>query len=148
MLTKVRNALNNLNNSKLFSGLVMIMLNIGSKYITVELSKSQEAYLRNSVARQFLIFSIIWMGTRDVLVSIAMTAAFVILTEHLFNEESKYCIIPPYLRSYEELIDDDNDGIISREEIEKAKRILEKAKRREKRRSHLQMLEAFQSNLL
>lgn len=148
MLTKVRNALNNLNNSKLFSGLVMIMLNIGSKYITVELSKSQEAYLRNSVARQFLIFSIIWMGTRDVLVSIAMTAAFVILTEHLFNEESNYCIIPPYLRSYEELIDDDNDGIISREEIKKAKRILEKAKRREKRRSHLQMLETFQSNLL
>jgi hypothetical protein len=148
MLTKVRNALNNLNNSKLFSGLVMIMLNIGSKYITVELSKSQEAYLRNSVARQFLIFSIIWMGTRDVLVSIAMTAAFVILTEHLFNEESNYCIIPPYLRSYEELIDDDNDGIISREEIENAKRILEKAKRREKRRNHLQMLETFQSNLL
>lgn len=148
MLTKVRNALNNLNNSKLFSGLVMIMLNIGSKYITVELSKSQEAYLRNSVARQFLIFSIIWMGTRDVLVSIAMTAAFVILTEHLFNEESNYCIIPPYLRSYEELIDDDNDGNISREEIENAKRILEKAKRREKRRNHLQMLETFQSNLL
>ena len=72
----------------------MIMLNIGSKYITIKLSKSQEAYLRNTIARQMLIFSIIWMGTRDVLVSIGMTAAFSILTTHLFNEESSFCIIP------------------------------------------------------
>ena len=27
----------------------MIMLNIGSKYVTIELSKSQEQYLRNSI---------------------------------------------------------------------------------------------------
>ena len=38
-----------LNNSKFFAGLVMIMLNIGSKYITIELSKSQEQYLKNKI---------------------------------------------------------------------------------------------------
>ena len=47
-----------LNNSKFFAGLVMIMLNIGSKYITVELSKSQEQYLKNHIGRQLLIFAI------------------------------------------------------------------------------------------
>ena len=36
-----------LNNSKFFAGLVMIMLNIGSKYVTIELSKNQEQYLKN-----------------------------------------------------------------------------------------------------
>jgi len=50
-----------LNNSKFFAGVVMIMLNVGSKYITVELSKSQEEYLKNNVGRQILIFAISWM---------------------------------------------------------------------------------------
>ena len=39
-------SLNSLNNSRFFAGLVMIMLNIGSKYVTIELSKSQEQYLK------------------------------------------------------------------------------------------------------
>ena len=54
--------LGRLNNSKFFSGVVMILLNIGSKYITIELSKSQEAYLRNSLGRQLLIFAICMDG--------------------------------------------------------------------------------------
>ena len=47
-----------LNDSKFFAGLVFIMLNIGSKYITLKFSKSQEAYLRLVLSRQLLIFSI------------------------------------------------------------------------------------------
>ena len=99
MLNILRSVAHNINTSKFFAGFVMIMLNIGSKYITIKLSKSQEAYLRNTIARQLLIFSIIWMGTRDVLISIAMTGAFVVLTDHLFNERSPYCVIPGHLRN-------------------------------------------------
>ena len=36
----------NLNNNSFFAGMMLILLNIGSKYITVELSKSQEQYLK------------------------------------------------------------------------------------------------------
>lgn len=147
MLNQIKYYAHQLNSSKFFAGLVMIMLNIGSKYITIKLSKSQEAYLRNTVARQLLIFSIIWMGTRDVLISIGMTAAFSVLTDHLFNEESNYCVIPKYLRKYENLIDDDNDGHITPEEVENATRILEKVKKRERRRNHLRQLENFKNKL-
>ena len=147
MLSSIIKYAHYLNNSKFFAGIVMIMLNIGSKYITIKLSKSQESYLRNTIARQLLVFSIIWMGTRDVLISIGMTAAFSVLTEHLFNEESNFCIIPPNLRKYETLIDDDKDGHITPEEVENATRILEKVKRRERRRNHLRQLENFKSKL-
>ena len=37
MLSTVGSYLGYLNNSKFFAGVVMIMLNIGSKYITIEL---------------------------------------------------------------------------------------------------------------
>ena len=100
MLKRLNKALNTLNSSKYFTGLMMIMLNIGSKYITVKLSKSQEAYVKNYIIREILIFSIAWMGTRDIIVSIVITAAFFILTEHLFNEESKFCILPEKYKKF------------------------------------------------
>ena len=40
-----------INNSKLFAGLVMIMLNIGSKYIEIGFSKTQEEALRAGLAQ-------------------------------------------------------------------------------------------------
>ena len=72
--------LQSLNNSRFFAGLVMIMLNVGSKYITIELSKSQEQYLRNTLARQLLIFAISWMGSRDIITALGLTAVFNVLT--------------------------------------------------------------------
>ena len=121
----------------------MIMLNIGSKYITIKLSKSQEEYLRNSVARQLLIFSIVWMGTRDIILSIILTGSFVILTNHLFNEESEYCVIPTYFKNYAHLLDKNHDDYISKDEIKKAMKIVQKAQKQKRKQSHLRMLETF-----
>ena len=42
MVSVILEYLKALNNSKFFAGLVMIMLNIGSKYVTIELSKNRE----------------------------------------------------------------------------------------------------------
>ena len=148
MLKHIGSSLHYINNSKFFAGMVMIMLNIGSKYITIKLSKSQEQYLRNTVARQLLIFSIIWMGTKDILISLAMTAVFVVMTEHLFNEHSSYCIIPQALRNYEDALDVNDDGHVTPDEVENAQRVLEKVKKRQQRRNHLRMLENFQMQVI
>lgn len=126
-----------LNSSKFFSGLIMLLMNVGSKYITIELSKTQSDYLRGSLARQLLIFSISWMGSRDIFKALALTAIFNVLTEHLFNEESSYCIVPRQYRSFKKILDADNDGRVTEKEIEDAKRILEKARQRDLRRYFL-----------
>ena len=132
-----------LNNSKFFAGLVMIILNIGSKYITIELSKSQEQYLRNSIGRQLLIFSIAWMGSKDIFLALALTAIFNILTMFLFNEQSNMCIIPPHMRNFNDVLDKNKDGIISEEEIKNAKEILKKANLNEVKREQLRAKEKF-----
>tara|TARA_Y100000389_G_scaffold194087_1_gene223644 strand:- start:1971 stop:2456 length:486 start_codon:yes stop_codon:yes gene_type:complete len=134
-----------LNNSKFFAGLVMIMLNIGSKYITIGLSKSQEQYLRNSAGRQMLIFAISWMGSRDIVIALILTAVFTILTDHLFNENSKFCIIPKNYRNFEDALDLNGDGVVSEDEIKKATELLEKAKKMEqmkdKKRAFLKQID-------
>jgi len=122
-----------LNNSKFFAGLVMIMLNIGSKYITIKLSKNQENYLRNSIGYQLLVFSICWMGTRDIITSFILTTAFIVLTQHLFNEDSMFCVIPENWRKLENALDLDGDGKVTEDEVSQAIKILENAKNKSKK---------------
>ena len=120
-----------MNNSKFFVGVIMIFLNIGSKYITVKFSKSQEAYLRNYIARELLIFSAVWMGTRDVYIALIMTAVFFVLSQHIFNEESPACLLPDKYRQFHLLLDTDGDGEISQKEINDAMELLTKAREQE-----------------
>jgi hypothetical protein len=127
MFKQFNNAILSLNDSKLFAGLLMIFMNILSKYITIKFSKSQEAYLKNYVARELLIFTICWMGTKDIYMSLLLTAAFFVLTQHLFNEESPLCVLPSHFKELHKLMDLDDDGKLSEEEIEHAKTVLAKA---------------------
>ena len=107
----------------------MILLNIGSKFISVQFSKSAEEYLKFAITKQILVFAMAWMATRDIYTSLVLTAVFVILSEFLFNEESTFCIVPHDYRVLNKLMDTNNDGIVSHEELTQAIQILEKAKK-------------------
>ena len=129
-----------LNNSKFFAGVIMILLNVGSKFIAIQFSKSTEEYMKFSLSKQLLVFAMAWMGTRDIYTALGLTAVFTILSEHLFNEESHLCIVPPEYRILNKLIDTNEDGIVSETELAAAIAVLEKAKREKQRK---QQKEAF-----
>ncbi len=125
---------------------MMILMNVGSKYITVKLSPSQEAYFRNNIARELLIFVVCWMGTRDLVISICLTASFYVLTQHLFNEESRYCVLPKKYREFHLLLDTNNDGIISQQEITEAVNILAKAKQQHSNQQRKELHNYFEKH--
>ena len=127
-----------LNNSKFFAGIVMILLNVGSKFIAIQFSKSTEEYLKMNVTKQLLVFSMAWMGTRDIYTALVLTAVFTILSDHLFNEESQYCCVPHKYRVLSKLIDTNNDDVVSEEEFQNAIAILERAKKDKQRKSQRQ----------
>jgi len=129
-----------LNNSKFFAGVIMILLNVGSKFMSIQFSKSTEEYMKFSLSKQLLVFAMAWMGTRDIYVALGLTAVFTILSEHLFNEESSLCVVPHDYRVLHKLIDTNSDGDVSETEIASAIAILEKAKREKQRK---QQKEAF-----
>ena len=88
--------------------------------------------MKNYVAREVLVFAVCWMGTRDIALSIILTIAFYMITEHLFHEESVLCVMPGYLKKIQNAIDTNNDGEISQEEIDNAVKLLSKAKENHK----------------
>ena len=129
-----------LNNSKFFAGVIMILLNVGSKFITIQFSKSTEEYMKYTVTKQILVFAMAWMGTRDIYTALGLTAVFTILSDHLFNEESSFCIVPHNYRILHKLMDTNNDGVVSEIELSAAIAVLEKAKKDKQR---LQQQSAF-----
>jgi len=129
----VHNHIMFLNNSKFFAGVIMILLNVGSKFIAIQFSRSTEEYLKMNITKQILVFAMAWMGTRDIYTGLVLTAVFTILSDHLFNEESPYCIVPKKFRVLTKLIDTDENGIVSETEINTAIAILEKAKQNKRK---------------
>ena len=129
VFTYINQHISYLNSSKFFAGIVMILLNIGSKFITIQFSKSTEEYLKYSVSKQLLVFAMAWMGTRDIYTALILTAVFVILSDHLFNEESHLCIVPQEYRVLHKLVDTNHDGKVSDSEINEAIAVLNKAKK-------------------
>jgi hypothetical protein len=108
-----------MNDNKLMVGIIMIFLNIGSKYIDFGFSKTQEQALRNGLAKEMLIFAIVFAGTRDIVIAILMTASFVALSDYIFNENSKFCIIPHVLTKIKKNIntkEDDDANITDKDE--------------------------------
>jgi hypothetical protein len=132
-----------LNNSKFFAGIIMILLNVGSKFITIQFSKSSEEYMKYTVSKQLLVFSMAWMGTRDIYTALGLTAVFTILSEYLFNEESNLCIVPQKYRILDKLIDTNDDNVVSEQELSAAMAILDKAKREKQKKNQKEAFAKF-----
>ena len=122
------------------------MMNIGSRYIQVKFSKSQEAFMKNNIVREVLIFAVCWMATRDLYLSIILTTCFYILTEYVFNEDSKFCVLPDKYKQFHLALDTDGDGEISQKEITDAVEILKKAKQQKTSKEKDKLYRYFSKN--
>ncbi len=104
-----------LSSNKYVLGIMILLINLGARYIGNELNEFSHKVLNHKFARRFLIFLVIWMGSRDIIVSLVITTCFILLSNTLLNEQSNYCILPI-----------DNPSPISKEEYEIAKQMVQK----------------------
>ena len=94
VLTTMHNFFHNLNTSTFFAGFVMLILNIGSRYINLDLHSSTESWIKYFMSKEVLVFAVSWMGTRSIYYALVITACFTIIVDHFMNVDSNYCIIP------------------------------------------------------
>ena len=114
--------INYLNTSPFFYAIVMLLLNLGSKYVDIELPDEHKEFLSNNITRRVVIFTIVFMATRDIITSLIVTCLFIILIFNLLNKKSKYCVLPSSFKK----LDENQDGVIDNNEIKKAYEILQK----------------------
>lgn len=84
----------------------MIIVNLGSKYLVEELSANQAQLFSSTIARRVVLFTVIFMATKDIVVSLALTAAFIILVSGLFNENSRFCVFKINGKCYSQITED------------------------------------------
>ena len=65
-----------LNNSRLFAGLAMLMVNIGSRYIITDFGLSYDSLMNNDVVKQVIVFCMIFAATRDVKIAFILSFLF------------------------------------------------------------------------
>lgn len=83
-----------LNNSKVAWAISALCINLGSRYLMQDATGLQQAVLSSAVFKRVVVFCIVFMSTRDVLLSATVTAFAWIVLNHLLNEGSAFCIVP------------------------------------------------------
>ena len=114
----------NINENKYLSGVALIILNLFAKYVQLNLSKSQEEFVKNILTKEVFIFIIIFVGIRDIFTALLLTILFTIISNTIFHHESKFCLMP---EKYKKMENDITNNNVTYEEIQKAKDILHKA---------------------
>lgn len=84
--------------SKLVWGAAAITASMGSRFIVGDITPAQQGMLTSPIVRRLVVFCMIFLPTRDVLLSICMTVVFFALMDGFLNERSRYCLLPECLR--------------------------------------------------
>ena len=146
LFSNVKSNIGKLNSSKYFVGIVLLVMNIGSRYVTIKLSKTHEQLVKNLITKDLLIFSILFISLRDVLLALAFTAIFKILSDYVFNENSRFCMVPKQYQKIYDAVDENKDGKISEKEIENALALLNKSQKQRALEEQKNALLLFNNN--
>ena len=133
-LKTINDYVQTLNSSKVFAGIMIITLNIVSRFVNIKLSKTMESYLKYTFSKYVLVFTIAWMGTRDIYIALFIMGCFIIISDFLLDEESIFCVLPEEFKDHHLTILEENENMenVTDEEIAKAKKVIAKAKEQKK----------------
>jgi len=80
------------NTNPYFIGMMMLILNLGGRFISLEVTKKQEQFLQHPWVRRILIFTVLFVATRNIWVAFWTTVTVVLFLGYLFNENSSLCV--------------------------------------------------------
>lgn len=120
--------INPINDNKFILAFIMMFLNTCSKHIDLKLSKTQEYILQNTIAREIIIFLILFVGTRDVILSLFLTLFFYILTEYIFNENSRFCLFSNHINRIKDVMMQ-KESDVTEQELNNALELLKRAEK-------------------
>lgn len=88
LLNPLEAGLTAFNTNPYFIGITMLLLNLGGRFLAMEVTKEQEKFFQNTWVRAALIFVVVFVATRNVFVAFWLSLLVIILVRFLFNENS------------------------------------------------------------
>jgi hypothetical protein len=85
VLKHIHHAVGILNTNTLFVGMMLLILNVGGRFIIHEIEGTDTEYAQNIFLRRLAIFAVCFVGTKDFVTSLILTASFVILAGGIFR---------------------------------------------------------------
>jgi predicted membrane protein len=87
--------------------LMLLLVQVGGRFLKFELTKAQEKLIQNSIVQAIILFAIIFITTRNFITSVLLVALVNIFMHVLFNENSRYNILSKKWLKNEKLLKDD-----------------------------------------
>ena len=88
-LERLQIYLDQLSENKIFIGLIMVLVNIGARFIIEELSEEHKKIIQNTYFRKLVIFCSVFMATRDIGVALIVTLIFAIVINEILGKEDE-----------------------------------------------------------
>ncbi len=108
---------------KIFMALIMLAMNIGGRFIVIDLPQSiEQLFTTSSILRTFVIFALFFSATQDIIVSIILTLLFIIVMKYLLNCDSEFCLLNK--ETFKSKLDV-KSNVVNEEEFMKAKKVIE-----------------------
>lgn len=86
--------LNVFNSNPYLIGVFYLFLNLGGRFLSLELTKRQEWFLSQSYVRPFILFAVMFISTRNIAVAFWTTVCILSVLWVFANENSDFCLIP------------------------------------------------------
>jgi len=83
-----------LNANPYLIGVFYLFLNLGGRFLSLELTKRQEWFLSQPILRPFILFAVMFISTRNLAVAFWTTVGILAVLWVFANENSAFCIIP------------------------------------------------------
>ena len=81
------NAIEKFAENKYFIGVVMIMMNIGARFMIEEITPKQKEFINTQYFRRFIVFCAFFAATRDLISAITLTIIFILFVSEAFTDE-------------------------------------------------------------
>lgn len=81
------------NTNPYFIGITMLLLNLGGRFLAMEITKEQEKFFQQTWVRGLLLFVVVFVATRNILVAFWLSIIVMIILRLLLNENSDFYLL-------------------------------------------------------
>lgn len=80
-------------------GVLILVMNLCSRHIMLDIPEEIQTFMQNIWVRRIAVFSVVFISTRNVEVSLLITLLFVIIFQYLLNKGKRICLLKKSIES-------------------------------------------------